>query len=353
MKRFIFFLMFFILFSLPANCKEKKDSNPQNFLELGRYTNTFEVDDVTYNEEEIKDDNFEDEAIIDITRRYEKNSIDLKLDNVNDEALNSVNKGRIFELKVNETQFQIENGIKNENMIWDSSKSFLQSFLSSSSHLAPIPGIINSSKITAQVTPSLSAKIGQVYLNDANGPTLLFVRANESTYNIGNVVSYKGDKFNISTGSFSSSYNHSSSGGFILSSNSLSLPRNIGSFVLGSAFYANEGSDYDKTTAGAFIEYSYKRFKLNAQFGQSKFSNSSELNTGVYLIPEFKLTESISLKTRFIRNLTDNTMQDEFALTFKPNNNNRELEFEINTSNHYTNNSNIKQRVTLSTSFKI
>ena len=84
--------------------------------------------------------------------------------------------------------------------------------------MAPIPGIVNSSSISAQVSPDLSAKIGQTYLFDSLGPSVLFVRSNESKYNTGSVVSYKGDGLNLAVGSFSASYNHSHSGGAILSS---------------------------------------------------------------------------------------------------------------------------------------
>ena len=351
MKKYICLLIFFVLTVSPALSKAGNDSNPKNFTDLGRYIETMEINEEV--EPEQEEDNFEEEAIIDVAKRYESNAVELKLDNVNDEALEAVNNSRVFQLKVNETQFNIENGIKNENMIWDTSKSFAQSFLSSSRPLAPIPGIINSSKITANVTPSLSAKLGQVYLNDANGPAVLFVRADESTYNIGNIISYKGEKFNLSTGSFSSSYNHASSGGAVLSTNSLFLPKNMGSFVFGGAFFTKEEQEADKTTGGGFVEYTYKRFKLNAQLGHSKYSNTGNLNTSFYLIPEFKISDSLYLKTRFIRNLTEDTMQDELALTFKPKNNKNNLEIELNTSNQYTNTSNIKQRITLSTSFKI
>lgn len=353
MKKYIFLLIFFIFTVSPALSKGGKDSNPQNFTDLGRYIETMEINEDSENEKKEDEDDFEETAIIDVAKRYENNAVELKLDNINDEALETVNNDRVFQLRVNETQFKIENGIKNENMIWDTSKSFAQSFLSSSRPLAPIPGIINSSKISANVTPSLSAKLGQVYLNDANGPTVLFVRANESTYNIGNIISYKGEKFNLSTGSFTSSYNHASSGGAVLSANSVFLPKNMGSFVFGGAFYANEAQEADKTTGGGFVEYSYKRFKLNAQLGHSKYSNARNVNTSFYLIPEFRISDSLYLKTRFIRNLTEDTMQDELALTFRPKNNKNELEIELNTSNQYTNTSNIKQRITLSTSFKI
>lgn len=347
MKKYLLLFITFIFFISPAFSKD----NPKNFKDLYRYIETLETNENV--DEKHNTDEFEEQAIYDITKRYEKNAVELKLNDINEEALNAINNDRVFKLKANETQLKIENDIKNENMIWDSSKSFEQAYFNSNRHLAPIPGVVNSSKLTAKISPLLSAQLGQAYLNDANGPAVLFVRANESTYNTGSVISYKGDYLNLSTGAFSSSYNNASSGGAVISTKSICLPKNSGSLILGGAYFANEELQNDKSTTGGFVEYTYKRFKLNAQAGYSRFSNSNDLYTSLYLIPEFKISDSLYLKTRFIRNITDETMQDELALTFKPKNNKNNLEFEINTSNQYTNNSNINQRIKLSTSFKI
>ena len=81
----------------------------------------------------------------------------------------------------------------------------------------------------------------------------------------------------------------------ILSSNSIKLPYNIGSFVIGSAYFANEEQEDNKTTTGGFLEYSYKRLKLNAQIGESKYSGSNKFDTSIYLIPEFKISDSLYL----------------------------------------------------------
>ena len=353
-------LLLFILlnFIIPAYAKEneKLDVNSQSFIDLGRYVETLEINEnVNDNEleETIQDDNFEEEAIIDVAKRYEENSVELNLNDVDDTVLEEVNSDRVFKLKVNETQYKIEQQIKAENMIWDGSKSFSQAFLNDSKHMAPIPSVVNSSKISANVGDSLYAQLGQTFLFDANGPSVLFVRANESTYNTGSIISYRGDSLNLSVGSFSSSYNHEASGGAILSSNSISLPNNAGSFVIGGAYYSNEAHADNKITGGGFVEYTYKRLKLNAQVGQSKFSNNQDYDTSLYFIPEFKISDSLYLKTRFIRNVSQHNMQDEIVLTYKPIKNKNNLEIELYATNQYTNNSSIKQRLKLSTSFRI
>ena len=338
-----------------AKTQEKFDVKSNSFMELGRYIETLEINDEVPEEEaeEVEEDTFEEESIIDVAKRYEANAVELNLSDLADSALDDVNSDRVFKLRVNETQYKIEQDIKSENMIWDGSKMFTQAFVSSSKKMAPIPGIVNSSSISAQVSPDLSAKIGQTYLFDSLGPSVLFVRANESMYNTGSVVAYKGEGLNLSVGSFSSSYDYMSSGGAILASDAINLPKNAGSFVVGGAYFANEGISTYKTTGGAFAEYSYGRLKLNAQVGKSKYSDSIDYDTSLYFVPEFKLTDSISLKTRFIRNVSQHTMQDEFAISYKPVKSSRNFEFEVNATNQYTDSSTISQKIKLSTSFRI
>ncbi len=358
-KHIALLLMFFLITSSSfAKSDEKLDINSQDFTDFGRYIQTLEINDsISPPEKEPSlsaDDLFvEEEAILDVARRYEENAVVLNTEDDADNAMDDFNSSRIFSLKVNETKYNIENSIKNENMIWDGSKAFSNAFLTNSRHMAPIPGVVNSQSITATVSPSLSASLGQTFLFDANGPSVLFVRTNESTYNTGSVISYKSDGLNLSVGSFSSSYNQDSSGGAILSTNAINLPKNAGSFVFGGAYFTNEELEKNKMTGGGFVEYSFKRLKLNAQIGQSKYSNSANQFTSLYFVPEFRISDSVYLKTRFIRNISQNTMQDELVLSYKPKNSKSNFEFEINASNQYTQSYQIKQRIKLSTSFRI
>lgn len=359
MKKSLWVLVFIIFFASQQTSfgGEKLDVKSQSFIDLGRYVETLEINEKENEQEESeiqrKEDTFEEDAIKDVAQRYEESAIELKLDEIDDDALDIVNNDRVFKLKINETQYNIENNIRTENMYWSGSKLFTQAFVHNSKKLAPIPGVVNSSNISAQVTPDLEATIGQTYLFNSLGPSVLFVRSNESMYNTGSVISYKGDGLNLAVGSFSASYNHSSSGGAILASDSIFLPKNAGSFVIGGAYFANEDLTDNKTTGGAFAEYTFKRLKLNAQLGKSKYSRAIDYDTSLYFVPELQLTDSISVKTRFIRNVTQDSMQDELALTYKPKNNTRNFEFEINASNQYTNTETIKQRIKLSTTFRI
>ena len=358
MKKLIYCFILNIFLTCPAFCANQSSFNVNNnsFIDFGRYVETFQINDDSaedINNTDNLNEDFEINSASDVAERYEDNAVELKLDDINDSALSDINSQRIYKLKVNKTQYNLEKQIKAENMIWDSSKAFSFAFFNDSRHMAPIPGVVNSQSINAQISPELKASLGQTFLFDSLGPSVLFVRTNESTYNTGSVISYKGNSLNLALGSFSSSFNNAASGGAILTSKPLRLPANSGKILFGSAFFANEGQGSDKTTGGLFTEYSFKRLKLSAQIAQSKFSNSNYFDTGVYFIPEFRLSDSLSVKTRFIRNVTSDIMQDELALTYSPKKNKNNLEFEINASNQYDANSTIKQRLKLSTSFKI
>lgn len=362
---FLLFLIFFLNSLVYAKQDLKLDVNSGSFLELGRYVQTLEINEKTEtkinSEKQTMQENvqqehesFEKETLQDIAKKYEEQAVELTFDDEEEkDVLSEINQDRLFKLKINETQYNIERNIRAENMIWDSSKLFTQAFVYESKKISPIPGYFNSSSIEAQVTPDLSAKVGQTYLYDSLGPSVLFVRANESRYNTGSVVSYKGDGLNISVGSFSASYNHTNSGGVILASDALYLPKNTGSFVLGGAYFSNEDLYDNKSTGGAFAEYTYKRLKLNAQIGQSKYTKALDSDTTLYFQPELRLTDSISVKSRIIRNVTSDILQDEFAISYNPKNNKRDFSFEINASNQYTQNTSIKQILRLSTSFRI
>ena len=96
------------------------------------------------------------------------------------------------------------------------------------------------------------------------------------------------------------------------------MPKNAGSFVVGAASYmTGKKSDNDATT-GLFGAYTYKRLTLNAQVAENKYTGATDYGTSVYFVPQLQLTDSIFLKTRIIRNVSQNTNQDEFVLLYKP-----------------------------------
>lgn len=356
MKRIIVTFLILIFFNSASFSKEQNfNVKSGDFNEFGRYVQTLEFNEpeiVPFTQKNEEDEIlFELEAVRAVKERYEANSVELKLNEPANDAIYDVNSERLFKIKVNENQYKIENAIKNENMIWDDSNLFKLSVLHGRRYFAPVPSVVNSSKIGTDLASGLSAYAGQVSLHDAAGTSVLFMRANESTYNTGTVMSYRGKKINAATGSFSSSYNHASSGGLILSADAFSSP--LGSFSFGGAFGAKEDTGYDKLTSGLFGEYTYKRLKINAQISSTGYSDKQNHETGLYLIPEFKLTDSLSLKTRFIRNVTQNTLQDELVLSYSPRKSNNNLSLELNASSYGGEQETQRRRIKFTASFKI
>ena len=95
-----------------------------------------------------------------------------------------------------------------------------------------------------------------------------------------------------------STHTHNHSGGFILSSDSIKLPHEAGSFVIGAASYmTGKKSDNDSTT-GLFGAYTYKRLTLNAQVAENKYTGATDYGTSIYFVPQLQLTDSIFVKTR-------------------------------------------------------
>ena len=158
----IILLLFFVNSSYAKT--EKFDVNSQSFIDFGRYVETLEINDETPVVEEknnVSQDLFEEEAIIDVAKRYETQAVELKLDDINDLALDDVNSSRVFKLHVNENQYKIEQQIKADNMIWDGSKLFTQAFVYNSKKRSPIPGM--SSTLSTQISPDIEATVGQTY----------------------------------------------------------------------------------------------------------------------------------------------------------------------------------------------
>ena len=93
-KRLFLFIICFLL-TQSAFAKEKFDVNNESFLDFGRYVETLEINDEQEEEKSAKEDEqeqFEEEAISDVARRYEENAIELKPNDNEVSTLFSINK---------------------------------------------------------------------------------------------------------------------------------------------------------------------------------------------------------------------------------------------------------------------
>ncbi len=243
--------------------------------------------------------------------------------------------------------------LRNENMLWHNSRNFRNVYFQDSKNQAPMPIVMNSSSVSNMIDDNTRVYLGQSLLGSLNDITIGFIRSNETTYNTGAKVENKGRYLNFSAGVYDSTLNHNLSGGIAMVSNPVKIPHVKGSFLFGGGYYANEISADNKKTGGLFGEYQINRLKLNVQAAKSKYTNVDDLETSFYFTPEFQLTESLSIKTRIVKNISQDTNQDEIGLSYKPRRNNpRDFEFEINAANSYAESSLTKQRVRFSAKFK-
>ena len=75
MRRKIFSILICFLISCPSFAKtEKLDVKSQSFMDLGRYIETLEINDEVpeVEQKKVEEVNFEEKAIIDVSKRYEE-----------------------------------------------------------------------------------------------------------------------------------------------------------------------------------------------------------------------------------------------------------------------------------------
>lgn len=278
---------------------------------------------------------------------------EINLDTSDKNSSNNINtSGALFILGAEKVQNI--NELRAINTFWDQSKNFSNIYYQDMKNISPMPSLVNSSYLTTNINSQTRAYIGQSALSDFNGTPVYFVSANETTFDNGFKLVSKANNLNISVGAFNSTLFNRLSGGAIVSTNPFTVPKVAGNFVVGGGYYSNELNNDNKKTGGLFAEYRYKRFKLNLQGAESKYASSPGLEPGVYFTPELKLTDSISLRTRYTKNIAQYTDQGVIGLAYKPvKNNPRDFELSINAANIYTLNTPVSQMFTFSTKFKI
>lgn len=297
----------------------------------------------------------DEQEIENVEEKYKEYTV--KLDDSSSSASRGANtSGALFILGAEKVQYKnpYEDEIQANNMFWDKSNNFRNIYFQDYKNISPMPMLINASYLVNSIDSKTKVFVGQSSLSDFNDTPVYFVRANETTFDNGFKIATSTKNLNLSAGSYNSTLNNRLSGGAVVSTNPFKIPKINGSFVVGSGYYSNELDNDNKNTGGLFGEYRYKRLKLNAQAAKSKYANSSDLETGLYFTPEFQLTDSISIKTRFVKNITQDTNQDEIGLSYKPKkHNSRDFEFEINAANTRSQDSLDKQRVRFTAKFKI
>lgn len=356
MKRLIPYFIICIFFFSSAGAQAAKSVSPENAEIINQINQSLDADEYSeLDEDDIKSMGYginPSDTKQELEQKYEESAVNLKIEDKTAQEKFDERSQKVF--KLGAEKYSDYSVLKTQNMFWDTSENFQKLYYQDYKNRLYLPNMLNSSYITSELNPATSFYVGQRSLSSFDDITVDFVRSNTTTYDVGAKVITRGDSVNFTAGAYNSSLTHLISGGAIIASNPIILPNSMGSFVVGGGYYANEMESDSKNTGGMFAEYRIKRLKLNAEVAKSKYSNTDALETGLYFVPEFQLTDSISVKTRFIKNISQNTNQDEIGLTYKPKKNNpRDLELELNAANTYSDSQVTKQRIRFTATFKL
>lgn len=241
---------------------------------------------------------------------------------------------KLFIIGVEKTEDRAPIGA--DNTFWYDSNNFRNTYYQDEKNNSPLPIMFNNSYLTKQMGKNTTVYLGQTSLGAFKDQSVGFIRANETTFDNGARIVTGTDKVNFTAGIYDSTLDHTMSGGAALSSAPIKIKKIKGSFVFGGGYYTNELAYDNKSTAGLFGQYRFKRLRLALQAAKSKYASSNDLENSLYFVPEFQLTDSISIKTRFIKNIAQNVDQNEIGLCYKPKKYNpRDFEIEFNAANTY------------------
>lgn len=243
------------------------------------------------------------------------------------------------------------------NTIWDNSQNFRTLYRTLPSMMQTAPSIIHAAHYRFRPDENTSVYWGHASLSSFNGTSVGFVGKLESDYDTGLKIETKLGKMHVGAAIYDSLETNNPSGGIVVSSEELKIGRMNGSFILGGGVYTNEaGNDADSTNAaGIFTKYKKGRFSLGAQFAKTQYASSKgEYGSSFYLYPEYKLTNSLSIKSKIANHIDQNYNQEEIGLTYKPAKNNpNDFSISLNATLYNGEGTTNKQRFKLSTQFKL
>lgn len=243
------------------------------------------------------------------------------------------------------------------NTIWDNSDNFRTTFRTTPSLMQTAPSVIHAANYRLRPDANTAIYWGHSSLSDQDDVSVGFVGRLESSYDSGMKIDTKLGNLNISTGIYESLETNNPAGGVVISSDYMNIKGLKGSIKFGGGFYSNECFDNtsSRNSSGLFAQYKQGKFKLGAQIGETENSDKEgRYDTSLYLIPEYQLSKSISLKSKISSHVSQNYMQQDIGITYKPYKNNpNEVSFSVNASLYNGEGTTNKQRVKFSTEFKL
>lgn len=243
------------------------------------------------------------------------------------------------------------------NTIWDESNNFRTIYRTVPSMLQTAPSIIHAAHYRFNTDENTSIYWGHAALSSFDGISVGFVGKLESDYDSGLKINTKIGKMNVSAAIYDSLETNNPAGGVLISSEELSFGKMKGTIKVGGGIYTNEYGDESasKNSGGLFARYKRGKFSIGTQIGETQYSNSNgKYGTSLYLYPTYQITDSLYFKTKIAAHLTQNYNQEEIGVTYKPSKNNpNEFSLSINASLYNGEGTTNKQRLKLSTEFKL
>ena len=241
------------------------------------------------------------------------------------------------------------------NTIWDNSDNFRTLYRTVPSMMQTAPSIIHAAHYKFKPDDNTSVDWGHSALSSFDGLSVGFIEKLESDYDSGMKITTKIGKLNISSAIYDSLETNNPAGGMLISTNDFSLGEMKGKIRFGGGIYTNEygNTNASKNSYGLFTQYKKGRFTLGAQIGKTQFSNEN-YGTSIYLYPKIRLTNSLTITSKIANHFEQNYNQEEIGLTYKPARNNpNDFSISINASLYNGEGTKNKQRLKLSTEFKL
>ena len=99
---------------------------------------------------------------------------------------------------------------------------------------------------------------------------------------------------------------------------SVSTSKSLGGFSAGTTY--SQGIDYGELeqSSGIFTKYTYKRFALSTSYAKTVNTTNNNYNDNFYIIPEFKLSQYLTLKNVFSADTVKRRKKAEIVLSINP-----------------------------------
>ncbi len=329
------------------------------------YTSAFaeNIEKITYSEDYETQPNI-DEELFDEESEYEEYVVYTEVDDSSEDTTemiilapeNSVRK-KVTTLHATIEKAYSFRAVEAFNTIWDSSDNFRTMYRTVPSMMQTAPSVIHAAHYRFMPDEYTQVYWGHSALSSFDGVSVGFVGKLESDYDSGLKINTRIGKVNVSTAIYESLETNNPSGGLLISSDELSFGKMKGTIKFGGGVYTNENENFKSSynSGGLFAKYSLGRFSLGAQIGKTQFASSKgRYGTSFYLYPTIKLTNSLFLKSKFAAHIDQKYMQEEIGLTYKPYRNNpNEFSISLNASLFNGSGTTTKQRLKLSTEFKL